>query len=128
MTAAFTASLLALAAVLTAAWVLLLLCERGIRPMRDVVRMVRELPPLGRAVVPALFVVTWLAASTKPGDGGTNNVPQMVIGSGVNVANVGMLPINQSQWPIGIGNIGTGNNFTLATLFFAQGAFRLPPG
>ena len=74
MTAAFTACLLMLAVVLTAAWFLLLLRERGNRPIRDVVRMVRELPPLGRAVVPALFVVTWLAASTKPGSG-TNSPP-----------------------------------------------------
>ena len=56
------------------------------------------------------------------GGGGTNQLQMVVYPGGlVNVANVGMLPIASTNFQLGthtaleIGNIGTGNNFTLAT-------------
>ena len=73
-----TKLLLILACASALAWIAMWMREKGLRPLHHMIRLVRGLPPLGRAVVPVLFVVTWLAASTKPGDGGgTNNVPQM---------------------------------------------------
>ena len=90
----WTSLILKLACAATVAWLVALMYEKGVRPVRDVVDMFRRLPKVSRVLLGAFFVGMWLFASIKPdgdgngesgtgngGDGGTNSV-QIVIGPG----------------------------------------------
>ena len=129
------AFLVSLSGVLTIAWLVALMHEKDIRPVRKFVSFFKKQSKTGRVVFGIMFLAFWLIASVKPGngegggnggggDGGTNNV-QMVVGPGSglgNVADVEVLPITntnaqlEGNAQLGIGNIGTGNISTLATL------------
>ena len=90
----WTSLILKLACAATVAWLVALMYEKGVRPVRDVVAMFRSLPKVSRVLLGAFFVGMWLFASIKPdgdgngesgtgsaGDGDTNSV-QIVIGPG----------------------------------------------
>ena len=86
----WTALLLSLAGVSTAAWLVALMHERGVRPARDFVAFFKRQPKAGRVLLAAFFIAMWIFASEKQGNGvgggggdggGTNNI-QMVIGTG----------------------------------------------
>ena len=89
ITRLWTALLLVLAGLSTAAWIVALMHERDIRPARDFVAFFKRQPKAGRVLLAAFFIAFWIFASNKPGngggdgggDGGTNNI-QMVIGPG----------------------------------------------
>ena len=129
------AFLVSLSGILTIAWLVALMHEKDIRPVRDMVGFFKKQSKTGRVVFGIMFLAFWLVASIKPDDGGnggdpgggnggsTNNV-QMVIGPGSglgNVTNVEVLPITSTNAQLGgsvqleNGNIGTGNISTLAT-------------
>ena len=127
----WTVFLISLLGVLAIIWLVALMHEKDIRPVRKFVSFFKNKTKVGRVVFGVLFLVCWLIASTKSGNGdgggdggGTNNV-QMVVGPGGglgNVANVEALPITstnaqlEGNTQLGNGNIGTGNISTLATL------------
>ena len=147
----WTAFLISLSGILTIAWLVALMHEKDIRPVRDMVGFFKKQPKTGRVVFGIMFLAFWLVASIKPdgggsggdsgGDdgGGTNSVQsvQMVVspGSGLgNVANVEVLPITSTNAQLegtaqlGNGNIGTGNISTLATLITSTNTTRTITG
>ena len=86
------AFLVSLSGVLTIAWLVALMHEKDIRPVRKFVSFFKKQSKAGRVVFGIMFLAFWLIASVKPGngegggnggggDGGTNNV-QMVVGPG----------------------------------------------
>ena len=80
----------------------------------------RKMSFIGICVL-ALWAVPLIQyGSTKGGDGGTNNVQ--------NVANVEMLPMTNFNTQLGNGNIGTGNNITMATLITSTNTTRTITG
>ena len=138
------AFLISLSGILTIAWLVALMHEKDIRPVRDMVGFFKKQSKTGRVVFGIMFLAFWLVASIKPDDGGnggdpgggnggsTNNV-QMVIGPGSglgNVTNVEVLPITSTNAQLGgsvqleNGNIGTGNISTLATLITSTNTLR----
>ena len=135
------AFLISLSGILTIAWLVALMHEKDIRPVRDMVGFFKKQSKTGRVVFGIMFLAFWLVASIKPdgggsggdsGGGGTNNV-QMVIGSSSglgNVANVEVLPITSTNAQLEgtaqlvNGNIGTGNISTLATLITSTNTTR----
>ena len=147
----WTAFLISLACASTIAWLVALMHEKDIRPTQDLVAFFKKQSKAGRVLLGTFFIAMWIIASTKPGDGGgnggggggnggTNNI-QMVIGIGGelgNVANVEMLPISitnsnftvidSHQGQLTIGNIGTGNNLTMATLTTSTNTTRALDG
>ena len=121
----WTAFLLSLACASTIAWLVALMHEKNVRPVQDLVAFFKKQSKVGRVLLGTFFIAMWVMASTKPGnggngggdgggDGGTNNVQ--------NVANVEVLPITstnaqlEGSVQLENGNIGTGNNSTMATL------------
>ena len=104
------AFLVSLSGVLTIAWLVALMHEKDIRPVRKFVSFFKKQSKTGRVVFGIMFLAFWLIASVKPGngegggnggggDGGTNNV-QMVVGPGSglgNVADVEVLPITNTS-------------------------------
>jgi len=120
----WTAFLLSLACASTLAWLVALMHEKNVRPVQDLVAFFKKQSKVGRIILGTFFIAMWVIASTKPGggngggngggDGGTNNVQ--------NVANVEVLPITstnaqlEGSVQLENGNIGTGNNSTMATL------------
>ena len=142
----WTAFLLALAGVSAIAWLVALMDEKGIHSVQALMAFFKKRSKTGRVVVGALFIGFLVFASVKPGDGGgnggggdgggTNNV-QMVVGPGGgsgNVANVEVLPIpstnaqSEGSAQLGNGNIGTGNNITMATLITSTNTTRTLTG
>lgn len=141
LTKIWTTTLVFLAWLSFCAWLVLVCREKNVHPLRDFCRFFKMQSKVGRVLLGTFFVAMWIFASTKPGDGGgnggggcdggTNNVPQMVAG---NVANVGMLPISMTNSNVSAtishlhqfmnGNIGTGNNSTLATLITSTNTLR----
>ena len=141
------AFLISLSGILTIAWLVALMHEKDIRPVRDMVGFFKKQSKTGRVVFGIMFLAFWLVASIKPGngegggnggggDGGTNNV-QMVVGPGSglgNVANVEVLPITSTNAQLegtaqlGNGNIGTGNISTMATLITSTNTSRTITG
>ena len=136
------AFLISLSGILTIAWLLALMHEKDIRPVRKFVSFFKKQSKAGRVVFGIMFLAFWLVASVKPGNGegggnggdggGTNNV-QMVVGPGGglgNVANVEVLPITstnaqlEGSAQLGNGNIGTGNISTMATLITSTNTLR----
>ena len=94
----WTAFLLSLAGVSAIAWLVALMREKDIRPVREMVVFFKKRSKAGRVVFGALFIGFLVIASVKPGDGGgnggggdgggTNNL-EMVVGPGG-----GLLPGN----------------------------------
>ena len=62
----WTSLILKLACAATVAWLVALMYEKGVRPVRDVVAMFRSLPKVSRVLLGAFFVGMWLFASIKP--------------------------------------------------------------
>jgi len=142
------AFLISLSGILTIAWLVALMHEKDIRPVRDMVGFFKKQSKAGRVVFGIMFLAFWLIASVKPdgggnggdpggGDGGGTNNVQMVIGPGGglgNVANVEVLPITSTNAQLGEsvqlenGNIGTGNNITMATLITSTNTTRTITG
>ncbi len=138
------AFLVSLSGILTIAWLVALMHEKDIRPVRDMVGFFKKQSKTGRVVFGIMFLAFWLIASVKPdgggnggdpggGDGGGTNNVQMVVspGSGLgNVANVEVLPITSTNAQLegtaqlGNGNIGTGNISTMATLITSTNTLR----
>ena len=89
----WTAFLLTLACASTLAWLVALMHEKDVRPVRDLVAFFKKQSKAGRVVLGTFFIAMWMFASVKPGDGGgngggngggdggTNNV-EVVVGSG----------------------------------------------
>ena len=90
----WTAFLLSLACASVIAWLVALMHEKNVRPVQDLVAFFKKQSKAGRVILGTFFIVMWVIASTKPGDGGgngggeggggdggTNNI-QMVIGPG----------------------------------------------
>ncbi|MBQ2628872.1 MAG: hypothetical protein IJG13_04265, partial [Kiritimatiellae bacterium] len=86
----WTAFILSLACASTIAWLVALMHEKGVRPVRDIVSFFKKQTKSGRVVLVTFFTALWIYASNKSGDGGdggggdgggTNNI-QMVIGPG----------------------------------------------
>ena len=99
-----TEILVLLAVGLGVACVCIWLHEHGICPLNAIKKVVRKMSFIGICVL-ALWAVPLIQYGSTKG-GGTNNVQ--------NVANVEMLPMANSNIQLGNGNIGTGNNFTMA--------------
>ena len=125
----WTAFLLSLACASTIAWLVALMHEKNVRPVQDLVAFFKKQSRAGRVVLGALFVAMWMFASVKPGGGnggGTNSVQ--------NVANVEVLPITstnaqfEGSVQLENGNIGTGNNSTMATLNKCFGFTKMDAG
>ena len=135
LTKIWTTVIILSAAASLVAWVCVAAHARGIRPLRAIARFAQKLSLAGVVVFALMAAPLYRAGSTKVG-GGTNNVPQMVPGPGVgnlqpmsppgggNVANVEMLPMTNINSQLGNGNIGTGNNFTMATLITSTNTTR----
>ena len=135
LTKIWTTAIVLSAAASLVAWVCVAAHARGIRPLRAIARFAQKLSLAGVVVFALMAAPLYRAGSTKVG-GGTNNVPQMVPGPGVgnlqpmsppgggNVANVEMLPMTNINSQLGNGNIGTGNNFTMATLITSTNTTR----
>ena len=89
----WTAFLLTLACASTLAWLVALMHEKDVRPVRDLVAFFKKQSKAGRVVLGTFFIAMWMFASVKPGDGGgngggngggdggTNNV-EVVVGPG----------------------------------------------
>ena len=142
------AFLISLSGILTIAWLVALMHEKDIRPVRDMVGFFKKQSKTGRVVFGIMFLAFWLIASIKPsgdgngggsggGDGGGTNNVQMVVGPGSglgNVANVEELPITstnvqlEGSTQLGNGNIGTGNISTMATLITSTNTTRTITG
>jgi hypothetical protein len=123
----WTAFLLSLACASTIAWLVALMHEKNVRPVQDLVAFFKKQSKVGRVILGTFFIAMWVIASTKPGDGGGNGGGEGGGGDGgtnsvQNVANVGVLPITstnaqlEGSVQLENGNIGTGNNSTMATL------------
>ena len=93
LTGIWTSFLLSLAGVAIVAWLVALMHEKDIRPVRDLVAFFKKLPKSGRVFLGTFFLAMWIIASVKPGggnvgggdgggDGGNTNNVQMVIGPG----------------------------------------------
>ena len=82
----WTGALLFLAWMFFCAWLVLVCREKNVRPLRDFAMFFKKQTKSGRVIFGSLFIALWVFASVKPGDGGdgggTNNVPQMVVGPG----------------------------------------------
>ena len=85
---AITAVLLFLAGASTIAWLVALMRQKGIHPIRGLVAFFKNQSKAGRVLLGTFFIAIWIIAGTKPsgnvgnegyGDGGANNV-QMVVG------------------------------------------------
>ena len=68
----WTTFLLTLAGVSTIAWLVALMHEKNIRPAQDLVAFFKKQSKAGRVILGTFFIVLWIIASTKPGDGGGN--------------------------------------------------------
>ena len=83
----WTGSLLLFLAASLVALLCVYMHEKGVHPLRDVVRLFKGQSWVGRILLGVFALGMWVYASVKPGDGGggdggTNNVPQMVPGPG----------------------------------------------
>ena len=87
------AFLISLSGILTIAWLVALMHEKDIRPVRDMVGFFKKQSKTGRVVFGIMFLAFWLIASVKPdgggnggdpggGDGGGTNNVQMVVSPG----------------------------------------------
>ena len=123
----WTILLISGAVACSVAWTMLALREKGLASLQSVRGTFRNHSRYGKAVLGFVFCGLFVLCATKPqgggsgngeqgtgnggdgggGDGGTNSVPQMVPGN-VNVANVEMLPVPNTNAQLGNGNIGTG--------------------
>ena len=121
----WTILLISGAVACSVAWTVLALREKGLASLQSVRGTFRKHSRYGKAVLGFVFCGLFVLCATKPqgggngeqgtgnggdgggGDGGTNSVPQMVPGN-VNVANVEMLPVPNTNAQLGNGNIGTG--------------------
>ena len=65
----WTSLLALLAGGFVSAWLVALMHEKDIRPVRELAGFFRKLPRSGRIIVGALFVALWIVAGTKPGGG-----------------------------------------------------------
>ena len=86
----WTGSLLFLAWLSFCAWLVLVCREKNVHPLRDFAAFFKKQTTVGRILFGTFFLIMWVYASVKPGDGcgngggdgggdgGTNNVPQMV--------------------------------------------------
>ena len=86
----WTGSLLFLAWLSFCAWLVLVCREKNVHPLRDFAMFFKKQTTIGRVLFGTFFLIMWVYASVKPGDGGgngggdgggdggTNNVPQMV--------------------------------------------------
>ena len=101
-----TEILVLLAVGLGVACVCLWLHEHDICPLKAIKKVMRKMSFIGLCVL-ALWAVPLIQYGSTKG-GGTNSVQ--------NVANVEVLPMTNPNTQLGIGNIGTGNISTLATL------------
>ena len=113
-----TEILVLLAVGLGVACVCIWLHEHGICPLKAIKKVMRKMSFIGICVL-ALWAVPLIQYGSTKG-GGTNNVQ--------NVANVEMLPMANSNIQLGNGNIGTGNNFTMATLITSTNTTRTITG
>lgn len=94
LTRIWTSFLFSLIGVATIAWLVALMHEKDIRPVRDLAGFFKKRPKSGRVFLGTFFLAMWIIASVKPGggnvggggdgggDGGNTNNVQMVIGSG----------------------------------------------
>ena len=85
------------------ACVCLWLHEHDICPLKAIKKVMRKVSFIGLCVL-ALWAVPLIQYGSTKG-GGTNSVQ--------NVANVEVLPMTNPNTQLGIGNIGTGNTFTI---------------
>ena len=86
----WTWSLVFLAWLSFCAWLVLVCREKNVHPLRDFAMFFKKQTTVGRILFGTFFLIMWVYASVKPGDGGgngggdgggdggTNNVPQMV--------------------------------------------------
>ena len=86
----WTWSLVFLAWLSFCAWLVLVCHEKNVHPLRDFAMFFKKQTTVGRILFGTFFLIMWVYASVKPGDGGgngggngggdggTNNVPQMV--------------------------------------------------
>ena len=110
--------LVLLAVGLGVACVCLWLHEHDICPLKAIKKVMRKMSFIGLCVL-ALWTVPLIQYGSTKG-GGTNNVQ--------NVANVEMLPMTSSNTQLENGNIGTGNNITMATLITSTNTERTITG
>ena len=113
-----TEILVLLAVGLGVACVCLWLHEHDIYPLKAIQKVMRKMSFIGLCVL-ALWTVPLIQYGSTKG-GGTNNVQ--------NVANVEMLPMTSSNTQLENGNIGTGNNITMATLITSTNTERTITG
>ena len=120
----WTASPFILAGAIALAWLVARIRATGIRPGRGLAALLSGRPKAERTLLVLVLVAAWVAGGTKPGGGGgANNVP--------NVANERVLPITSASAQLegspqlSNGDIGTGNNSTMATLIATTNTARV---
>ena len=93
----YTLLVLSLAVASTAAWLMALMREKGLSPLRQLFAFLRAQTTVGRIVFGALFVAMWTFASTKPGttytvklgaNGGSGEVVAVVVSYGAALPDV----------------------------------------
>ena len=78
------AFLISLSGILTIAWLVALMHEKDIRPVRDMVGFFKKQSKTGRVVFGIMFLAFWLIASVKPDGGGNGGDPGGGDGGGTN--------------------------------------------
>ncbi|MBO7685051.1 MAG: hypothetical protein J6V72_01625 [Kiritimatiellae bacterium] len=111
LTVLWTSFLALLAGTLSIAWIVALMHEKGIRPIRSFAAFFKKQKMGGRIVFGTLFIAFGILASVKQGGNG-------------NVANVEMLPMTNANPQLENGSIGTGNNSTLETFITSTNTTR----
>ena len=111
LTVLWTSFLALLAGTLSIAWIVALMHEKGIRPIRSFAAFFKKQKMGGRIVFGALFIAFGILASVKQGGDG-------------NVANVEMLPMTNANPQLENGSIGTGNNSTQETFITSTNTTR----